>query len=64
MGERKCRSQHSPAPKMPLGPISNRRAGERPGEEAAVALATTWEAGGGRDLGEICASALSLPGRS
>ena len=38
--------------------------GERPGEEAAVAPATTWEAGGGRDLGEICASALSLPGRS
>ncbi|XP_014397193.1 PREDICTED: B9 domain-containing protein 2 isoform X3 [Myotis brandtii] len=61
-GEREGRerpSEFGPAPEDSEGQLATLRAGARPGEEAAVALATTREKEGGRGLGGISAPRVS-----
>lgn len=56
---RECPSEFGPAPEDSEGQLATRRAGARPGEEAAVAPATTRENEGGRGLGGIAAPRVS-----
>lgn len=61
-GEREGRerpSEFSTAPEGSEGQLATRRAGARPGEEAAVAPATAEENEGGRSLGGIAAPRVS-----
>lgn len=61
-GEREGRerpSEFSSAPEDSEGQLATRRAGARPGEEAAVAPATAGENEGGRGLGGIAAPRVS-----
>ncbi|XP_006771930.1 PREDICTED: B9 domain-containing protein 2 isoform X2 [Myotis davidii] len=56
---RECPSEFGPAPEDSEDQLATRRAGARPGEEAAVAPATTRENEGGRGLGGIAALRVS-----